>query len=72
MSDLDGLLKLASLRGEVFKKSGLGSCFEPTVYSVLPSVNGTVVLQQSSVMDGAPLKFRFALCRPMVMVYLTV
>ena len=44
--DLDGLLKLASLRGEVFKKSGPWVLFRnPMVYSVLPMVNGTVVLR---------------------------
>ncbi len=37
-SDLDGLLKLASLRGEVFKKSGPWVLFQPMVYSVLPMV----------------------------------
>ena len=44
--DLDGLLKLAGLRGEVFKKSGPWVLFRnPMVSSVLPMVNGTVVLR---------------------------
>ena len=72
--DLDGLLKLASLRGEVFKKSGPWVLFRNPMVVFGPS-NGErhcCATNNRRSWDGVTSSSDALLPSPMVMVYLTV